>query len=40
MTRLTECCNVLIQPDQRYCPKCGWEARVPLPAPPNVKETR
>ncbi len=24
----TECCHVDLAPDQRYCTKCGWEARV------------
>jgi uncharacterized OB-fold protein len=28
----TACCGFVIAPDVRYCPKCGWEAR--------VKETR
>jgi len=25
---ITECCLRRIQPDERYCPKCGWECRV------------
>ena len=24
----TECCDVRIGKDERFCPKCGWEARV------------
>lgn len=24
----TECCNVQIHSDQRYCPKCGYESRI------------
>jgi hypothetical protein len=24
----TECCDVSIDADSRFCPKCGWEARV------------
>jgi hypothetical protein len=24
----TECCRVHIEDDQRFCPKCGYEARV------------
>lgn len=24
----TECCNVQIHSDQRYCPKCGYECRI------------
>lgn len=24
----TECCDVPIRRDQRFCPKCGYEARV------------
>jgi len=39
----TECCDVSIATDSRFCPKCGWEARVksasvpsePSPEPPN-----
>jgi len=27
-TRFTTCCHVAILSDQRYCPKCGWEASV------------
>jgi hypothetical protein len=27
----TECCGAPIRPDQRFCPKCGWEARVEEP---------
>ncbi len=26
----TECCGVSIAADERFCPKCGWEARVGL----------
>jgi hypothetical protein len=29
---ITECCHADISPDERYCRKCGWEARV-QPAP-------
>lgn len=25
---ITECCNVQIHSDQRYCPKCGYECRI------------
>ena len=25
---ITECCLRSISPDERYCPRCGWEARV------------
>jgi|SRR5581483_4969012 len=25
---ITECCLRRIQPDERYCPRCGWECRV------------
>ncbi len=27
MTQQTECCHVPIAADQRFCPKCGYEAR-------------
>ena len=32
--QVTECCDARIPEDQRYCPKCGWEARVRAPASP------
>jgi hypothetical protein len=32
----TECCDVPIAGDQRYCPKCGWEARRIPAARPEV----
>lgn len=25
---LTECCRRPLRVDERYCPRCGWEARV------------
>ena len=25
---VTECCNMAIGPDCRFCPKCGYEARI------------
>jgi len=28
MALITECCNMAIGPDCRFCPKCGYEARV------------
>jgi predicted nucleic acid-binding Zn ribbon protein len=28
---MTECCGVPIAPDQRFCPRCGWECRVIKP---------
>ncbi len=31
----TECCGVNITGEQRFCPKCGWEARASA-APPSV----
>jgi hypothetical protein len=34
----TECCNVAIEGDHRYCPKCGWECR--LAAPPSTADPR
>ena len=26
--RRTECCDAPLPVDRRFCPKCGWEARV------------
>jgi hypothetical protein len=28
---VTECCEVPIGGDRRFCPKCGWEARILSP---------
>lgn len=33
----TECCGVPLAADQRFCPKCGWEARVSDPSAPAVR---
>ena len=33
-TPRTECCDAPMPEDQRYCPKCGWEARIREPASP------
>ena len=34
MTLKTECCDVPIADDERFCSRCGWEARVkPLSSP-------
>ncbi len=27
MSQVTECCGLPIAADERYCSKCGWEAR-------------
>jgi len=32
-TETTECCHVPIASDQRFCPKCGYEARAMTDAP-------
>jgi hypothetical protein len=29
----TECCGVPIRSETRYCPKCGYEARVKADTP-------
>jgi hypothetical protein len=26
--QITECCGITISGEHRYCPKCGWEARI------------
>lgn len=36
--RYTECCGVLIVSDHRFCPKCGWEARLLAAASRPVSE--
>lgn len=25
---ITECCGRSIEPEDRYCPRCGWECRI------------
>lgn len=34
----TECCHKAITTDQRFCPSCGWEARI-LPVDERCGET-
>ena len=33
----TECCDVPIDYDERFCRKCGWEARVVEATAPGVR---
>ena len=30
---MTDCCGVPLASDQRFCPRCGWEARVTIKPP-------
>lgn len=37
---ITECCRVGIWDDERYCRRCGWEARVQFRSEYSVGEVK